>query len=593
VKLALTAFSLLLSTAAIAYVSGADMPSGGSPGNRLAAELESTLAPIDPSVARQLERSIAGKQRHSADVGRPGPRVSFDVPDWSPSGMLNPDVPLDTGPVSSFAADCDSTGAIWAAVADLDTTATLYRSTDLGRSWAPLLSFTHGCAIPMVELVVGPGDSSFVYVFYLTEENNGDLWVLRVPLDADTVEAFPVASGPDTIDDFSACTDFDRLHYVYCLYANERRTGRTGSFTRSLDFGRTWEFPQDWWNCWDPHVTYSTGSSVHCTWRYAITGQEIHHQTNRFYGRPMKWWGHRRVLGGENDVWDPVCAAADSGPEFANRMWVAASFAFYDTIPPEPDTTEGDTMPDDTIPELDTIIGLRFAWSWNGGASWSSPGTLDTRLHEQRFPDMRTAPDHPAGAVHLCYVTGTVADPGKTVVYWRTATSVAPTLWSKPMKMNNPRANVLFDRARPRLVCPPNAPHSGAGVLFSYYHPDYASGVYFDAPWSPGTGPGATAPPRRQDDRGCVARPEVRPASNPIRAGHQVRLSVPVVGEWNITVYDVAGLRRRSATGCHPEVYWDGRDELGNALVPGTYFLVTRRRGTEIPVSRLRLVVTR
>lgn len=501
-------------------------------------------------------------------------------------------MPIDTGPVSSFAADCDSTGTIWAAVADLDTTVTLYRSTNLGRSWTAVLSFTHGCAIPMLELAVGPGDSSFVYVFYLTEEGSGDLWVLRTSLEADTAGAFPVAVGPDTIDDFSACTDSDRLHYVYCLYANEHRTGRTGSFTRSLDFGRTWEFPQDWWNCWDPHVAFSTGSSVHCTWRYALTGQEIHHQTNRFYGRPMKWWGHRRILGGENDVWDPVCAAADSGPESVNRMWVVASSAFLDTIPPRPDTTEGDTMPDDTIPELDTIIGLRYAWSWNGGASWSSPGTLDTRLNEQWFPDMKAAPDHPTGAVHLCYVTGTDADPGKTVVYWRTANALAPTLWSKPMKMNNPRANVLFDRARPRVVCPAGAPHSGAGVLFSYYHTDYASGVYFDAPWSPGTGSGTTAPVGR-NNRDCTATRGVRLLSNPIRAGSVVELTVPLNGTWDITVCDVAGRKLRSISGCSPMMSWDGEDALGSAVAPGTYFLVARRRGIDTPVFNARLVVTR
>ncbi|UCG42007.1 MAG: hypothetical protein JSU73_08960 [candidate division WOR-3 bacterium] len=506
---------------------------------------------------------------------------------------MNPDVPLDTGPVSSFDADCDSTGTIWAAVADLDTTATLYRSTDLGRSWTSLFSFTHGCAIPMLELVVGSGDSSFVYVFYLTEENNGDLWVLRAPLDADSIEAFPVAVGPDTIDDFSACTDSDRLHYVYCLYANEHHTGRTGSFTRSLDFGRTWEFPQDWWNCWDPHVTYSTGSSVHCTWRYALTGQEIHHQTNRFYGRPMKWWSHRRVLGGENDTWDPVCAAADSGPESANRMWVVANFAFLDTIPPAPDTTEGDTVFDDTIPRLDTIIGLRYSWSWNGGASWSSPGTLDTRLTEQRFPDLKAAPDHPTGAVHLCYVTGTDADPGKTVVYWRTTTALAPTLWFKPMKMNNPRANVLFDKARPRLVCPPNAPHSGAGVLFSYYHTDYASGVYFDAPWSPGTGAEETAERWSRNPRSRTPETELKLLGNPVRSGAGVRLALPVSGEWDIAVYDVTGRERRSFSGSHPEVSWDGQDALGKPLAPGTYFFVTRRCGRKNPVSTTRLVVTK
>jgi hypothetical protein len=444
----------------------------------------------------------------------------------------------------------------------------------------------------MVELVVGSGDSSHVYVFYLTEENDGDLWVLRVSLAADTAEAFEVAVGPDTIDDFSACADYDRLHYVYCLYANERRTGRTGSFTRSLDFGRTWEFPQDWWNCWDPHVTYSTGAAVHCTWRYALTGQEIHQQTNRFYGRAGKWWGHRKVMGGENDVWDPTCAASDSGAESRNRMWVVANFAFLDTVPPEPDTTEGDTMPEDTIPELDTIIGLKYTRSLNGGASWTAPGTLETRRNRQWFPDLRTDPGHPTGAVHLCYVTGTDSDPGKSVVYWRTVTGIATTLWSKPMKMNNPRANVLFEEARPRLVCPPSAPHSGAGVLFSYHHPDYASGVYFDAPWSPGTHTMRNAPRATHRDRTDICARGVMSLRNPVRTGAGVKLAVPSEDIWSIALFDATGRKLRSLVGRGPEIAWDGRNAKGGVARPGTYFVVARRHGGDMSTSPAKLVIT-
>jgi hypothetical protein len=206
---------------------------------------------------------------------------------------------------------------------------------------------------------------------------------------------------------------------------------------------------------------------------------------------------------------------------------------------------------------------------------------------------MKAAPNHPTGAVHLCYVTGTDADPGKTVVYWRAATALAPTLWSKPMKMNNPRANALFERAGPRIVCPPRAPHSEAGVLFSYYHADYASGVYFDAPWSPGTGPGGTDQPSGRDGQSRTAPAEVRPLNNPIRTGSAVRLVLPVSGIWYVTVYDVAGRKLRSVSGCYPEVCWDGQDDRGNALAPGTYFLITRRRGASTRLSDVRLVVTK
>ncbi|OYD15704.1 hypothetical protein CH330_04915 [candidate division WOR-3 bacterium JGI_Cruoil_03_51_56] len=476
-----------------------------------------------------------------------GPRLGITDPDF-----VGDDVAIDTGPVMSFGATTDSLGNIWVAAAGIDTKVRVYRSCDLGRTWEQVLWFSHGVDVPKIELVYGGGDSSFVYVFYLNSLNAGDLWAMRINPDGSGQQAFPVAVGSDTINDFSVAADHDRHHYLYCLYANEMRTGRTGGFTRSLDFGKSWEVPQDWWNCWDPCVIYSTGSSVHCAWRYAATGREIHFETNRFYGRPRRWWPYCLISGTTQKCWDPVIAAADTGTEWNSMVWV-----FY------------------TVARRDTSrLDLEYAYGTDCWG-WTRNRTLGDPFRDEWFPELQPYYGSPSGYVHLCYNTGGKGAKDKTVVYYRCANALAPENWSPRLKMNDPRANALFEGARPKVICPANSPHQFPGVLFSYYNPGYASGLYFDAPWGRGT---------QKEVKGSKGRHR-----NPFL------LDAPVSGNYTCWIYDATGRRVRRLfsgrleTGFH-SFEWDGRSDGGEPVRSGTYFV---RLSGPAGLTCARVVITR
>lgn len=472
----------------------------------------------------------------------------------------------------SFGAATDDRGTIWVAAAGLDTRVRVYRSTDYGRTWDGVLWFSLGADVPKVEVVYGPGDSSFVYVFYLVGLGDGDLRVVRISPaqtrhkdtmtqrgrkegtggqgdtgteDTDEFEwqDFAVAVGPDTVNDFSVCADRDRHHYLYCLYANEMRTGRTGGFTRSLDFGKSWELAQPWWNCWDPHVIYGNGSTIHCAWRYAGTGREIHFQSSRYYGRPRRWWPVHVVSGTSQKCRDPVIAQADTAREWQATVWVCYTVARRDT----------------------QRLDIECAYSPNGGWGWVTGQTLGDPWADDWFADLAAFPGSASGYVHLCYNSGGTRADDNTTVRLRAANALEPGMWSRPLKMNDQRANARFEGCRPRVVCPKGAPRQWAGVLFSRYDSAYGSGLYFDAPWNLGE--------ERERGTGNGSQPAaVWCEPNPFRRTTAVSLRLAAARPEELRIYDASGRPIRTLA-VSPPVVWDGRDDAGRPVPAGTYFI--------------------
>ncbi len=470
---------------------------------------------------------------------------------WVPAGEGSDggDITIDTLPVVAFDAATDSAGNIWVAAAGIDTRVRVYRSTDLGDSWDQILVLRHGTDVPKVEIAVGGGDSSFVYVCFLSWTMSGDLWLMRISLDGSAAQVFPVAVGPDTISDFSIAVDRDFHHYLYCLYANETHAGRNGGFTRSLDFGRSWEVPQDWWNCQDPCVLYSTGSSVHCTWRHAATGRQVHFETNRHYGKPREWLSRHIVSSGTESRWGPVAAQADTSPASLATVWLVHTIAHRDTE------------------DLDLV----FAYSTNGGGSWAWGGTIGRGFRDEWFPDLCPSFGGTRGYVHLCYNAGSRKESDKTAVYCRTVSMLDPGRWSAPVQISDRRVNAVYEQARPRIVCPAGAPRNLAGVIFSYYHPDYARGLYFDAVW-------------RQTDAGDTRAGSVVTSGarisrlNLAGSGAGVEIAIGIPGRYTLEVFDALGRRvKRLFAGWLDSgprrFYWDGSRDDGLCVRSGTYFV--------------------
>ncbi|HDQ98994.1 MAG TPA: hypothetical protein ENN51_01715, partial [candidate division WOR-3 bacterium] len=356
------------------------------------------------------------------------------------------------GALNAFGATADEQGRVWLAVADRAAELSVYRAAEDGTGWVELYRYAAGSEVRRVEVLAGPGDSAAVFVFFLTAENAGDLRALRLD-PADTLPALElaVAVGPDTITAFAVAADRDRSYYLYCLYANEMRGGRNAAFTRSLDFGKSWEVPQGWWNCWDPALAYGSGSTVHAAWRYAGTGREIHVQTSRFYGRPRSWWSHRRVSPTGEPVTEPTIAQLDTANDARGAAWVAWTVA----------------------DRYDRRRRVEFARSEDGGAGWSHVGTPAGEPFLDRWaPVLTAAPGRPYGPVQLGYVAGRVGTdttdtmPDKTTLRWRTTTRTHPAHWSAPAGAGlGPVAS--GPGVKPRLVIPPGAPRGRPVFLYS------------------------------------------------------------------------------------------------------------------------------
>ncbi len=545
----------------------------------LETQLQQAVAQCDYGLAKALDLELSATVRQEPIVGQPVSRTFPDalvetglirtphlrnvVSIGNTAWFVGPDFVIDTVSVRAFAAAADNQGVIWVAAAGRDTKVRVYRSTDYGRTWEGVFRFGLGADVSKIEVVCGPGDSSFVYVFYLVALGDGDLRVMRIEPQGLTFQDFAVGVGPDTINDFSVCADHDRRHYLYCLYANEMRTGRTGSFTRSLDFAKTWEPTQPWWNCWDPHVTFGSGSTIHCVWRYAANGREIHQQSNRYYGRARQWWP-LHVLSAGKQCRDPVVAQADTAREWQAKVWVCYTVARRDSH----------------------RLDLEAAWSNDGGINWATGLVLGDRLYDDWFADLAAVPGSAAGYVYLCYNSGPT---GNTTVRLRSANSYEPERWSAPLKVNDRRASFCSEGCRPRVVCPVGAPRQGVGVVFSGYDPEYGSGLYFDATWNfssdetPGTRNKESAPVTEQ------RRPRL------VAFRHQIDVTIGQAARYDIAVYDQCGRLVRTLysgqlePGTH-RFEWDWKDGAGVPAPTGVYVAVATGPDRLVPAQ---LAVTR
>jgi hypothetical protein len=457
------------------------------------------------------------------------------------AGFWETEVLIDSGAVTAFDATADTAGGIWVAIAYPDKAVGLYYSDDFGSTWRGHWAMRADSAVTQLQLLAGQGDSSFLYLFMLQAGNDGDLWLARIRPDSAGFNLMPVAVGPDTVDDFSVALDRDDNYYLYCLYANERRTGRTGTFTRSLDYGASWESGTDWWNAWDPYISHTTGSTIHCAWRYALNGGEIHYSYNRHYGMSGFWSTYRVVSRDADQCFDPVVMQTDSSPESQAALW-----AFY------------------TVGRRDTAtLDLQYAVSWNGGGDWAPGLPFGDPFRDEQQAALAADRTGPNGYVSLCYRYGNGQFGDSVAVYWTYANAYDLNDWQKPVKVSRfPVAGLA-----PKLVYAPHAPMRLPGVLYSQQTEAGPWGVRFAAPWL-GAGGSTTE----------KAEVEVEVEPNPTVGPVRISANVTNSGSYTLAVYDAAGrlvvdlFRGRLEPG--PQSWTWGRKSSDRARVPaGTYFV--------------------
>ncbi len=367
-------------------------------------------------------------------------------PEQNPPAITSrTDIQVDSGFILAFGATSDENGTIYVAVCTPESLLKIYQSEDGGNYWREPLRILLPAQVKSVELLKGYGDSAYLFVFYLTPDAGGDLWLLRIQPDLSNWQNLPLAVGPDTVDQFAVALDPSPNYYLYCLYINQHRSGRNGRFTRSLDYGITWEMEQDFYNTFDPHLSLGANSVLHCIWRFAINSREIHYTQNRYYGAPARWSGLQVLYATGEKCFNPKVAQADTTPPWRAPIWAVWTIARRDT----------------------EMLDLVSSFSTDGGNSFSTPVTLGEIFIDEWWPSIFAD----QGSSYLVYNAGDRFSAGQTSVYYRYARAYAPQAWSSPVSLNDQRANALFNGARPRAL--PN------GALFCYYGQTWANGLYF------------------------------------------------------------------------------------------------------------------
>ena len=468
------------------------------------------------------------------------------------AGFWGKETMVDTGVVCAVDATADSSGILWAAVAHVDNTVGLFRSLDFGSTWQSREVLHTDSSVRQLQLLSGQGDSSFLYLFLLEAGNGGDLWLARLAPDSGGFSVAPLAVGPDTVDDFSAALDHDRHYYLYCLYANEHRAGRTGAFTRSLDYGVSWEAGTDWWNAWDPCVSYTDGSTVHCAWRYALNGGEIHYSYNRHYAMSGYWSTYRLVSDSfAGQCFDPTVAQADTSPESRAAIWVFYTAGRRDTA----------------------VLDLEYSTSPDGGASWHQGKPFGNSFRDERQPCLAADLSGPNDCVSLCYSAGNRNRGDTVAAWWTCANSLDPDGWLEPVRVSQHPLSAL----PPKLVYVPRSPMRLPGLVYSQQSDSGPWGAWFAAPWLTSS---KTPAPDSQSSG---------PSSRPNPAVGMVELNATVTrpGNYSLAIYDASGRLVasvfRGPLDCGRHSWpWDRKQPSGGRVPAGTFFVRLSGPGTRL-----------
>jgi hypothetical protein len=533
----------MLVAAPVRGVSSADYRPRVSPDvAELQAQEHSALARGDVAAARELEgqvQAILIRDQHAAP--QPAPVVA--VKPGRLGANLAPDQLIYSGGISALSSDYEMDGTMWAAFAGPDSVIRVYKSSDHGTTWTKVREYfvppKH--AVDKIELVVGQGDSGFVYVFEIMPSSDGDLSAVRFDKDGTHLNNWGVLVGADTITDFTACRDFRDDYWLYAVAYNGADTTDlpSGVILRSTDYGITWTVTDSSANKAGVRMAFGQASVCYMS---AVPA-------------PHRWQG----------VLQTGVSANWSSP---------GTWSFYDYQPDTFQVQDACIAPAFTTPAENALVWLAYTHNDSGTADWDVYAAYanDTLLN-WNGPTVVANTDDAEGRVDLKdytspgndYVNISYVDVdslGNGNAWLGYSNAGEPNVWSG---LGNPWVNQTGHVGRgpatfPRIVYSPGGPGSGGGLIFA----GQSGNGYFNAPWFTGV---AEEKPVRSAPTFSVT-PSI--ARGPVRVS------------WNgsaqrLTVSDATGrIVRRLMDGVQPAGYhsvsWDGKDDHGRRLANGVYF---------------------
>ena len=442
----------------------------------LQAQERVALARGDVAGARELEKQVqATLIEQQRVVPQSVPVVVVGPPSTGKS--LTADQLICSGPVTASAADWDTSGTMWAAFAAAsDSTIRVYRSTDHGVSWDIVINgyLSPKHYINKIELVVGEGDSGFVYVFDNVPTNNGDLMMVRCGRDGSGAHGFSVHAGADSITDFTACRDFSGSNYwLYAVAHNGAEPGQwpRSFLLRSMDYGKTWAVTDSVYNLARPRLAFGAGTYGYLS---AVPDQAY-------------WSGLVAVavtpLSSSPGTWHFSGFDPDALP--VDDACIAPAF----TTPPESAITWIAYSHYNSSGNWDVLSGYALG---DTQLLWNGPYAVANTGHDERAVDLKnfTVEGNPYVNVSFCDIGPTLL--GNAWLGYSSAGS--PTVWTALSDTwVNKTASVGWDYGLfPRIVYSPGGPGSGGGLVFV----DMGGVGYFNAPWFTGVAENPAQPER-------------------------------------------------------------------------------------------------
>ncbi len=477
--------------------------------------------------------------------------ISYQVNEF-PTYLWGVDVAIDTHYLTAYDVDYDmTTGWLYAAIGWYDSTVRIFRSTDNGLHWGYFQGFVHTpkSLYWNIGLVFGRGDSNWLYLFVRHNINNGDIYLFRVRPDNPGVWSHhAVATGADTIDDFSVCRDYRSNYGLYCLWANERRGDDNGRFLRSFDYGKTWD-SQSYYNLWDLHISPGATRFLNFTGAFATPLGErnrVFYEWNRNYGAPGNWGGDAIVSFDTFNHYWPKVASVLTTPDSLATTWVLYEYNWRNT---------GD---------YDIWYAVRsHAWgdTWRRRRNFAASTLLDELCPDIKHYKLANYP-----WVCATYTAADSAWDDSVNVYWTFAHKDSPTTWEELTRVNDS----LWSEGGwvgSRVIWTPAGPSVGGAIfsrggLFLLPH-----GLYMDAPFFTGV-----------SDKGNKAN-ALRISSNPARG--QVKF-YPISEAKSLRIYDASGKLVKSFTNPKGRILWNGRNEKGRFVSSGIYIIKIATENGEI-----------
>jgi hypothetical protein len=433
-----------------------------------------------------------------------------------------------------------------------DSTVRVVKSTDHGSTWQPLAHFWTSTAslVRRLCLVVGSGDSAYVYVMITHPDNNGDVTCVRFSRNGTGVTGYWVSHDSATVNNLTFCRDYVQPYYLYACVGNDNHTVTMDDhMMRSTNFGRNWaqtnlfRFVSD--------GSYQAGAGNHLY----LAGQtgfnpyrgRLNLLVNTLYGAPDSW-RERMPTPDTFDVADPVMAPSFVTPPSSAVIWALYSHNYLNS---------GD---------WDT----KYVYSTDAGWNWSSSYYLaGSSTADEQWGDIKPYADSGNPYVNASYIS----EVSHRSVFRHYCNQVNPTGWSDTLRINTNSAGTGRE-IRPLLVYSPGAPGTGAGCVFTGAG---LQNLYWNSPWT------TTA---YEEKRAVERAAEFTVRPNPVTVSASLRWQGAAR---SLTVFDAAGRVVRSYDRpAGSTVAWDRLDNSGERVASGVYIV---RLVTDTGIATRQLIV--